>query len=92
MAKADTLEERVARIEARNVRVEADKSWENSLVRHAAITIGTYLTMALFLLMINATTPFLTAIVPAGAYILSTLTLRPLENWWLNRRYPEQKR
>jgi hypothetical protein len=48
--------------------------------------------MALFLLVINAPNPFLTAFVPAGAYVLSTLTLRPLENAWHAWRYPEQKR
>ena len=92
MGKTDSLEVRVARIEARDARVDADRAWNNSFVRHAVITLATYLAMALYLLIIKVPNPLLTAIVPAGAYVLSVLTLRPLKKWWLGLRYPEQKR
>lgn len=86
MEKADSLEARVAQIEARNARVEADKSWETSFSRRALITLGTYLFSALFLVTINAPNPLLSALVPAAAFIFSTLSLPHLKEWWLGRR------
>jgi hypothetical protein len=86
MEKAGSLEARVARIEARNARVEADKSWETSLARRTMIIIGTYLFSALFLVTINAPNPFLSALIPAAAFVFSTLSLPPLKEWWLSRR------
>ncbi len=88
MEKADNPSERVARIEARNARVEADKAWETSFSRRALITLGTYLFSALFLVTINAPNPLLSALVPAAAFVFSTLSLPPLKAWWLKRRYP----
>jgi hypothetical protein len=86
MENARSLEARVARIEARNSRVEADKAWETSFFRHALITIGTYVFSALFLMTINASNPLLSALVPAAAFVFSTLSLPPLKEWWLGRR------
>ena len=37
-----SLEERVAKIEARNAKVEADKAWETSWVRRFSIALLTY--------------------------------------------------
>ena len=86
MGKPGSLEGRVAGIEARNARVEADKSWETSFTRRAMITLGTYLFSALFLATINAPNPLLSALVPAAAFVFSTLSLPPLKEWWLGRR------
>jgi len=43
---------------------------------------------AVFLLLINAPTPFFTALVPALAFVVSTLTLPPIKDWWLSGRKP----
>jgi hypothetical protein len=87
MVKAGSFEARVVQIEMRNARVEADKAWETGFFRRALITIGTYLFSALFLVTINAPNPLLSALVPAAAFVFSTLSLPPLKEWWLSRRH-----
>ena len=59
------LERRVAKIEDRNKRVEADKAWETSIVRVAIITILTYAIVYIYLRVIDADKAGLSAIVPA---------------------------
>lgn len=90
MVKIEELEREINKIKARNVRVEADKAWETSLTRRAIITIGTYLFSAVFLLLINAPNPFFTALVPALAFVVSTLTLPPIKSWWLGKKTQER--
>ena len=48
MSNLKELEERVEKIEERNKKVEADKSWETSLARKIIIAIMTYVTIVLF--------------------------------------------
>ncbi|OGL26132.1 hypothetical protein A3E49_01545 [Candidatus Saccharibacteria bacterium RIFCSPHIGHO2_12_FULL_49_19] len=80
------LEKRVTAIEERNRRVEADKVWETSLVRRLAISLLTYLVVAGYLLAIDNDKPFVTAVVPAVGYFLSTLVLREIHQLWQNRK------
>ena len=87
MAPLKALEREIAGIRERNRRVEADKAWETSYFRKAVITFATYLTVVLFLVLINAPNPWLNAAVPAGAFALSTLTLPPLKEWWVRNAY-----
>lgn len=82
-ARADEL----AGIKERNARVEADKAWETSLTRRVAVAASTYVIMGIFLTMIGAPDPWSNALVPCGAYVLSTLTLPFLKSWWLKRIY-----
>ncbi|NYZ74652.1 hypothetical protein H0O03_00080 [Candidatus Micrarchaeota archaeon] len=77
----------VKKILDRNARVEADKAWETSKTRRALIAGATYLVVVLFLHLINAPNPWLNALVPACAYILSTLTLPFVKKWWLEKGY-----
>ncbi len=81
-----SLEKRVAEIEQRNARVEADKAWETSLARRAALVLFTYLAVGAYLAAIGVPDPWLNAIVPAVAFMLSTLTLPYLKEIWLARR------
>jgi len=86
MASLQNLEERVAAIEARNARVEADKAWETSFARRAALMIFTYAAVGAYLAAIGVPDAWLNAIVPAVAFMLSTLTLPYLKKAWLARR------
>lgn len=72
-------------IKARNRRVEADKAWETSKTRKVIIATATYLTVALFLHLINAPKPWLNAIVPATGFLLSTLTLSVIKERWMKQ-------
>jgi len=77
----------IKQILERNARVEADKAWETSKTRRALIAAATYLVVVLFLHLINAPNPWLNALVPACAYLLSTLTLPFIKKWWLENAY-----
>jgi len=84
--KLETLETEIEKIKERNRRVEADKNWETSWTRRIFIGISAYTIIAIFLVIIRAEKPLISAIIPALAYILSTLSLDPLRSWWLKRQ------
>jgi hypothetical protein len=81
------MKEEIKLIQERNRRVETDKAWEISKTRRAIIAIITYLIVVVFLMLIAAPSPWLTALVPTLGYILSTLTLPLLKKLWVNSVY-----
>ena len=82
-----SLEERVAKIEERNKRVESDKAWETSWSRKILLMLFTYLAIALYLKFIVGINPWINAIVPTVGFLLSTLTLPWFKNVWLKYFY-----
>jgi hypothetical protein len=78
-----SLEQRVKKIEGRNKRVELDKAWETSWTRRIAIAVLTYIVIAIVFWMTGLGRPFLNALVPTTAFILSTLTVSALKRWWM---------
>lgn len=82
----EQLNSRLARIEARNSRVETDKAWEVSATRRLFIMTITYLCAALFLWLAGHDEFYLHAVVPPAGYLLSTLTLPKLKALWIKRR------
>ncbi len=74
------ISETIERIHERNVRVEADKAWETSLVRVLIIAAITYVSASLFLYMIGVSDWYLSAFVPVGGYVLSTQSLPAIKN------------
>ncbi|MFA6042224.1 MAG: hypothetical protein WCV85_03060 [Patescibacteria group bacterium] len=82
----DTLQAQIAEIQARNARVEADKAWERSWIRRGFIALTTYVFALLWLLVIHSDRPFLTALIPSVGYVLSTISLRSLQQRWLARK------
>ena len=79
----DTVEERVQKIEARNIRVQADKAWEGSLTRKILVALFTYVVISIFFSMIGVARPFVNAIVPTLGFLLSTLTMPFFKEIWL---------
>lgn len=77
-----TLEERVAKIEARNKKVEKDKAWETSLTRKILIALFTYIIISLYMKFILGVNPWINAIVPTVGFLLSTLALSYFRNFW----------
>ena len=86
MATLSELEKDVAEIKARNKKVEEDKAWETSYARRGVLTLFTYLAIAIYLVLINVERPWLNAIIPAFAFMLSTLTLPFFKRIWLKYR------
>lgn len=81
-----SLEERVAAIEARNSKVESDKAWEVSMVRRLSIAALTYIVVLIYLSLVNNSSPWINAIVPAVGYFVSTLVMRGAKNYWQSKR------
>lgn len=82
-----TLEERVEKIEDRNKKVEADKAWETSITRRGLLILFTYLAIGAYLNVIYVPNPWQNAIVPAIAFLLSTLTLPFFKSLWQKHFY-----
>jgi len=78
------LQQDIKEIRSRNARVEKDKAWETSGSRKIAISLLTYLVIVLFFYFANLPNPWINSIVPALGFVLSTLTLNFLKDWWIN--------
>ena len=79
------LKEEVNSIKERNRRVELDKKWEGSYARKILLMIFTYLAIGFYLQAIGVQNPWLNAIVPAVAFLLSTLTMPFFKKIWENK-------
>ena len=86
MKSLKALEIEVEAIKARNRRVEADKAWEVSITRRISISVSTYILIAIFMFVLEVENPFVSAIIPAVAYLISTLTIGVLKSRWLRKR------
>jgi len=80
--KLKYLEKRIKNIEERNKKVELDKAWEMSYFRRFLLALFTYLAIGFYLQAINIARAWLNAIVPAVAFILSTLALPFFKRLW----------
>lgn len=74
-------------IAQRNARVEADKAWETSLTRKLFIAAITYTVVAFYLPFLGVERSYLHALVPTCGYLLSTLSLPLVKQWWLEKLY-----
>lgn len=82
MADLDNLKKRVTNLEKRNIKVEANKTWELSWTRRLLLVIFTYLSIGFYLNAIKITDPWLNAVVPSLAFLLSTLTFPFFKKVW----------
>jgi len=83
MIEIEGLIKEIEKIKERNKGVEQDKAWETSFFRRFLLTLFTYLTIAIYLAAIQIEKPWLNAIVPAVAFVLSTLTMPFFKKIWL---------
>jgi preprotein translocase subunit SecF len=81
------IQEEIELIKQRNKRVEADKAWETSLSRKIIIAILTYIVIVIFFYFAGLSKPFTNSIVPALAFVISTLTLTFFKRLWLDYIY-----
>jgi hypothetical protein len=81
-APVTSLEERIAQLEARNKRVEADKAWETSWLRRCTIMLLTYIVVCFYLHFVVHINPWINGLVPVIGFFLSTLTLSLIKKQW----------
>ncbi|MFH1590838.1 MAG: hypothetical protein ABIC95_02830 [archaeon] len=86
MTTIDDLKKDVDHIKARNARVETDKAWETSWTRRIVLFSLTYIVVVILFLAANLPNPFVNALVPALAFVLSTLTMTMFKKMWLQKR------
>ena len=82
-----TITAEIERIKARNKQVEGDKAWETSWSRKGLIVVFTYVVLVIFFHFAGLSKPFINSLVPAGAFILSTLTFSFFKKMWLQKFY-----
>jgi len=86
MTSLEKLEMDIQELKARNARVEASKAWETSTARKILIMVLTYLVVVIFFESARIPRPWVNAVVPALAYMLSTLSVPIARRAWLHRR------
>lgn len=86
MATVKEMEKDIREIKARNSRVEKDKAWETSLTRKLTIALLTYAVVLSFFIIAKLPNPFVNALIPAFAFLISTLTLPFIKSLWLSKR------
>lgn len=84
MKEIDELKNEIEKIKERNKRVELDKAWETSWARRILIAVSTYILVVILLISISAEKPFLSAVIPACAYFVSTVSLGIIKSWWIH--------
>ncbi len=89
MATIEDLEKEIKLIQERNKKVETDKTWETSWTRRLLLALFTYLAISIYMSAISLPNPWLNAIVPSIAFLLSTLTLPVFRKLW--QKYLRQK-
>jgi hypothetical protein len=80
------IEKRIQKIEERNQKVELDKAWETSLARRILLAIFTYVAIGIYFWTVKISRPWLNAVVPSVAFMLSTLTMPIFKKIWSSRR------
>ena len=83
MPKSESIHQKIRKIEDRNKKVESDKAWETSYARRLLLTLFTYLAVGFYLKSIHVQNPWTNAIVPAIAFMLSTLTMPFFKKLWI---------
>ena len=84
------LKKELGKIQERNKKVELDKAWETSYTRRLLLTVFTYIAIGVYLAYINIADPWLNAIVPAVAFMLSTLSMPFFKKVWAKMTRKEQ--
>lgn len=87
MHTIQSLKQEIDEIKSRNARVEAEKAWETSTIRKIVIFVFTYIVIVIFFFVVDLPSPFRNAVVPAAAFIISTLTITVFKKWWINKIY-----
>ncbi len=86
MDRITKLEKEIALLKQRNAKVESDKAWETSWERKIVILVLTYLAISIYFLAARLPQPFLNAVVPSLAFVISTFSLPFFKELWIRAR------
>jgi len=86
MDELEQLKNEIKKIKERNARVEADKAWETSFSRKILVAVLTYVVIVIFFFVVDLPKPFINAIIPSIAFILSTLSIPFFKKLWVRGR------
>ncbi len=86
----DQLQQALTAIKERNERVELEKAWEVSWVRRISITIVTFVITFAYMKLTNQEPLWLGSIVPAFGYLISTVSIPYMKEFWVNHSYKKQ--
>ena len=86
MATLKELEAEINKIRERNRKVEADKAWETSWTRRLLIFVLTYIVAVIFFYFAGLPKPLVNSLVPAIAFVLSTMTLQFFKKLWMKSK------
>ncbi len=86
MSTIEKVQEQIDDINTRNKRVEIDKAWETSLTRKVMVIVLTYLVVMVLFLVMTLPNPFVNAIIPSAAFVISNLSIPVVKKWWIGRR------
>ena len=81
------VEKELKKIIERNKRVEFDKAWETSKTRRLLIAAMTYFVVVILFLITGLPNPFANALIPTGAFVLSTFSLPLIKKMWIENIY-----
>ncbi len=80
------IKKEIEKILSRNRRVELDKKWETSWTRKICIMIITYVVVVLYSYFVQEfNNIFLSSLIPVIGFMLSTLSLKYVRNYWEKR-------
>jgi hypothetical protein len=79
------LEEKIQKINERNLQVEQDKSWEVSWFRIISVAGTTYIIILLIMWILNFNFIFISALIPTFGYLLSTLSIKVLKKVYIKK-------
>ncbi|MCA9386583.1 hypothetical protein KC669_00970 [Candidatus Dojkabacteria bacterium] len=77
------LEEKVEKLNLLNRYTQMQDEWDKSITRIVLVVIFTYAFVVLFMYFLGVKNPLLNALLPAGAYILSTRTIPYFKKIWI---------
>lgn len=87
MSEIERLRAEIKSIKTRNAKVETDKSWETSWTRKLVIFLLTYAAIAAYFYALGLPDPFINSLVPALAFVISTLSLPFFKKYWARYIY-----
>jgi len=77
------IKKEIQQIKSRNRKVELDKAWETSITRKIIIAVLTYSVIVIFFIFAGLPKPFINSIVPAVAFMLSTMSMNLFKKQWI---------